>query len=590
SQRPDGGWDYTDDPTLKNMPGTTLGTCARKAYAILRTARISGNTYLKQRGLKALEFMNRFRVPRGAQTWEVPLHAPDVLAAANAVIAYLEGFQLTGRQEYLDRAKYWAETSLPFLYLWRAEGRSVMPYGSIPVFGATWYTGTWFGNVVQWNGLELAYSLSKLAIVTGDTTWQHVAQGLVRFGMQLQDYTAAHYPENAGMYPDAFDMTTGEELYHWDLSPELVQRNLLRFQGLDPDISTAIVAAEAGTLYVSAGWPLTAAKMDSSLTISLRPAVADSGWLSVAGVTRPRQVLLGGQALPEVADPDSAHQGWHYSPTGVLFVKIFAQPPEVTVKVTPARGLPVRTEPQWDFNEPDYLEGWLPNMYVDDVRVADGVLSCVSTWIDPYLEGPFGQWSADSFDSLVVVMAVDKGNTGQLFWSRTDEPYFTEPKSVHFALQTDGRFHRIAVPLRGHAEWRGTILRLRLDPTDAEGAHIRIDEIRLTGRATAVQERGAAPRAFALSRAFPNPFNPDTQFVCELPRPARLRVSVYDVLGREVARLAEKQFPAGRHRFRWDGRAEDGRQLPSGVYVVRVRAQASDGKTWQQQRKVVLLR
>lgn len=590
AQRDDGGWDYTDDPTLKNMPGTTLGTCARRAYAVLKAARITGNLFLKHRGLKALTFMNRFQVPRGAQTWEVPLHAPDVLAAANAVAAYLEGYRLTGREEYLSKATYWAETSLPFLYLWQTPQREIMPYGSIPVFGATWYTGAWFGRVVQWNGLDLAYALSKLAETTGDTTWHYIAKGLVRCGMQLQDYTAKHYPENAGMYPDAFDMTTGEEAYHWDLSPELVQRNLLRFQGLDPDVATVLVPVTAGSVHVSAAWPVQASFSDSILTVTVHPVLADSGFLAVAGIGRPRAVTLGGRDLPEVENVDSVHEGWHYTPVGVLFVKIFAEPSPTRVQIWGARAVLRSAEPNWDFNETEYLEGWVPNGFLRDVRVENGVVSCVSTSGDPYLEGPFGDWSAAKFDSVYVVMAVDKGTTGQLFWARTDEPYFSESKSVHFSLQTDGRLHRVGLKLRGHAEWKGTILRLRLDPTNVPDAHIRIDHIWLAGRATRVNGQKQLPRSFALSPAYPNPFNPDTQLVLDVPRKARVRAVVYDVRGRLVSIILNRDLSPARYRVRWDGSSTVGEPLPSGLYVVRVEAVTPTGPAWTTTRKVVLLR
>ena len=52
-------------------------------------------------------------VPRGAQTWEVPLHTPDILASAHLVSAYTLGYELSGDPALLDRAKYWAWTGVP---------------------------------------------------------------------------------------------------------------------------------------------------------------------------------------------------------------------------------------------------------------------------------------------------------------------------------------------------------------------------------------------------------------------------------------------------------------------------------------------
>lgn len=56
-------------------------------------------------------------VPRGAQTWEIPLHTPDILASAHLVRAYSFGYILSGRKSYLEQARYWAWTGVPFVYL-----------------------------------------------------------------------------------------------------------------------------------------------------------------------------------------------------------------------------------------------------------------------------------------------------------------------------------------------------------------------------------------------------------------------------------------------------------------------------------------
>jgi flagellar hook assembly protein FlgD len=50
----------------------------------------------------------------------------------------------------------------------------------------------------------------------------------------------------------------------------------------------------------------------------------------------------------------------------------------------------------------------------------------------------------------------------------------------------------------------------------------------------------------------------------------RIRVSVYDVSGRRVRRLADRLFAAGHHELRWDGADDRGRALPRGVYFTRL--------------------
>ncbi len=79
----------------------------------------------------------------------------------------------------------------------------------------------------------------------------------------------------------------------------------------------------------------------------------------------------------------------------------------------------------------------------------------------------------------------------------------------------------------------------------------------------------AVPEAFALEAAYPNPFALSTTVGFALPEAADVRVSVYDVLGREVAVLVDEQLEAGRHSAAFDARG-----LASGVYLVRM---TSDG-------------
>ena len=77
----------------------------------------------------------------------------------------------------------------------------------------------------------------------------------------------------------------------------------------------------------------------------------------------------------------------------------------------------------------------------------------------------------------------------------------------------------------------------------------------------------AVPTSFALHAAYPNPFNPSAEIEFDLPEASDVRLIVYDVMGREVARLAEGPMPAGSHRVRFEAAG-----LPSGVYLYRLEA------------------
>jgi hypothetical protein len=73
-----------------------------------------------------------------------------------------------------------------------------------------------------------------------------------------------------------------------------------------------------------------------------------------------------------------------------------------------------------------------------------------------------------------------------------------------------------------------------------------------------------------LDEVYPNPFVSAAEVRFGLPEPADVTLVVYDMLGREVARLADGPAEAGWHRARLD--AID---LPGGVYVVQLRAGGS---------------
>jgi len=68
----------------------------------------------------------------------------------------------------------------------------------------------------------------------------------------------------------------------------------------------------------------------------------------------------------------------------------------------------------------------------------------------------------------------------------------------------------------------------------------------------------------------PNPMNPAAEISFRLPRPGRVRVSIYDLAGRLVTTVREGEFGAGDHSVPWDGTSRSGGRVASGVYFVSV--------------------
>jgi hypothetical protein len=86
---------------------------------------------------------------------------------------------------------------------------------------------------------------------------------------------------------------------------------------------------------------------------------------------------------------------------------------------------------------------------------------------------------------------------------------------------------------------------------------------------------GELKAVFALRQNSPNPFREGTAMSFNLPAPERATLSVYNVAGRKVATVADREFEAGRHDVTWNGTDSAGRQVPAGIYFYRLEAGAN---------------
>ena len=86
----------------------------------------------------------------------------------------------------------------------------------------------------------------------------------------------------------------------------------------------------------------------------------------------------------------------------------------------------------------------------------------------------------------------------------------------------------------------------------------------------ATSDRVRRPGGFRLYPNYPNPFNPTSTIRYDLPEAARVALAIYDVMGREVARLVDGNMEPGTHSVEWNGHDRAGRVLPSGVYIVHL--------------------
>ena len=88
-----------------------------------------------------------------------------------------------------------------------------------------------------------------------------------------------------------------------------------------------------------------------------------------------------------------------------------------------------------------------------------------------------------------------------------------------------------------------------------------------------IEDDVVVPKAFSLKGNYPNPFNPSTNIAFTLDVRSDVTVTVYSLLGEEVATLHNGIMQPGLQSVKWNGNDSHGAQVASGVYIYRVEAQ-----------------
>jgi hypothetical protein len=104
--------------------------------------------------------------------------------------------------------------------------------------------------------------------------------------------------------------------------------------------------------------------------------------------------------------------------------------------------------------------------------------------------------------------------------------------------------------------------------------------VRLTTVAVGIEDEGVAgsslPKVFALNQNFPNPFNPSTSIVYDIPESVGEKVPVtlvvYNMRGQKVSTLIDEEKAPGRYSMHWDGKNGSGEQVSSGIYLYKITA------------------
>ena len=93
------------------------------------------------------------------------------------------------------------------------------------------------------------------------------------------------------------------------------------------------------------------------------------------------------------------------------------------------------------------------------------------------------------------------------------------------------------------------------------------------------------PAQYNISQNFPNPFNPTTSIVYQIPERSHVTIKIYNTVGQEVKVLVDEHKPAGFYTVGWNGLSHDGSKVGSGIYVYQIRA-----GDYAQTKKMAILR
>jgi hypothetical protein len=82
----------------------------------------------------------------------------------------------------------------------------------------------------------------------------------------------------------------------------------------------------------------------------------------------------------------------------------------------------------------------------------------------------------------------------------------------------------------------------------------------------------ALPTSYALHNNYPNPFNPVTNILYDIPELTDVKLEIFNVMGQRVRTLAEGKHEAGRYQIVWNATNDIGESLSSGMYIYRIQA------------------
>jgi len=86
-------------------------------------------------------------------------------------------------------------------------------------------------------------------------------------------------------------------------------------------------------------------------------------------------------------------------------------------------------------------------------------------------------------------------------------------------------------------------------------------------------------------KSWPNPFSAELKIGFDLHTKGPVSIDVYNLRGQKLKSLVSGELPIGKHQIAWDGRDSHGKQVASGIYIIKLKQDQASAVS-----KVILLK
>jgi len=271
-----------------------------------------------------------------------------------------------------------------------------------------------------------------------------------------------------------------------------------------------------------------------------------------------------GDAVQLISDDDCWHQNLRYiavankNPNDVIHI-LFQNTPDVP-------GVPIGTNTDHDTWANAEIRHWaVPTSAFPDAKTeffGPRIELATSSTLGGVDFGDIG----DAGQATSTITVMNKGDQDLVVTNAFtgDKAFSVDPSSFTVA---PGGSQEVSITFRPTDEFPfSSYLALPNNDKNRGSIGIPLDGVGVP-QAEGVAQKGALPIEYALSQNYPNPFNPSTSIQFSLVTNGKVKLAVYNTVGKEVAVLLDEDMNAGSHTVEWQPA-----QVSSGVYFYRLTA------------------